>query len=242
MIVGLMSTYMEGALALGALHSLMDVGCCDIIGILDGPVEGTAASGDPTPLEEMMLLEGVYTVSRDGVWKDDAAKRNALLRWAKVRCPKREPLWCLWLDGDEVMLWGQYLDDMIRYANEETGIGGFPLRIVELDGSVAYSHNRIFRGDRVRKFLIGASQAELHTGMVVGLPNTPICGAGGIPVHPDGGWQGMSPERQSEWLARCRPPVAGEPHILHRSALRSRHRKIERQHEAEGRAFTDLAT
>lgn len=240
MIVGLMSTYREGRLAQGALRTLLPA--CDVVGILDAPIEGSHGEGEPSQFGSQP--PNVYRMTGHGmhVYRNDAAKRNALLGFAmRQRREKKEPVWCVWLDGDELLMWGEWLPDWIARADEETGVGGFPVRIVELDGSVAYSHNRVFRGDRVRKFLVGASQVELHTGMVVALPNTPICGAGGIPVHPDGGAQAVAtPEAQAVWLARCRPPVAGEPHVLHRSVIRSKHRGIERQHEAESRAFDDM--
>lgn len=241
MIVGLMSTYREGTLAMGALRSLLPA--VDAVFILDGHVEGVQPSNDnATPTEQMQALAPdkvhVHTrIPKGAPWRDDADKRNAALRWAKQEGAE----WAVWLDGDEVLLWGEYLRDMTALADETTGAGGFPLRIVELDGSVAYSYGRVFRPRQIRKFLIGSSQAELHNGVVVGLPNMPICGAGGIPVHPDGVWQPgqMTPEEQGAWLARARPPVAGEPHVLHRAALRLRSRGMERQHVAEGRAFDE---
>lgn len=244
------SSYDEGTLLEGALSSAIAVG--GIVHLLEGPVAGT---GRPRPLPAH-LADGVLGYREVGpklhepytlvdvpavrTYKDDADKRNVGLRWARRACLD----WLVWLDGDEVLLWPEYLRDWIgRASQEETAVGGFPLRIVELDGSVALGYNRIVRVSVVRKYLVAASQVELHTGLTVGTPNVKVCGAGGIPWGNVPKFEGTDnyatpgSDEMEAWLARHRPPLHGEPHILHRSMLRNPKRTAQRQHEAEAERF-----
>jgi len=177
-------------------------------------------------------------------YPDPTAKRNAAFTWSK----RIGAGWVVWLDGDELLLWGEYLPDMIGRAEaEETAVGGFPLRIVEADGSVGLNYGRVVRTTAVRKYVLDASQAELHTGVVVGLPNEKICAAGGVPYGPfpheqapDGTLVPAQPgsEPVERYLARHRPPLNGEPHVLHRTLLRAPERaSVRRLSEVEADAW-----
>lgn len=233
MIVALMSTYREGALALSAARSVLPA--CDALIVFEGAVGEQAGEGEPTPvwvIEQEAREASVLTYVAEWevcVWGSDAAKRTALLKCAqKFYGDTADPWWCLWIDGDEVLLWGEYLPDWVARAEHVGGAGGFALRIVEMDGSVAKSHGRIFRGDLVEAFEESSYQARLKTGMVVALPNIPICVSGGVPcARADG-----EPVTVDD-LADLRPPLAGEPHILHRTILRSPARTVRRLHEDE---------
>lgn len=252
MIVGLISSYRDGRLLVGAVRSL--VPACNLIGVFEGPVGKAPATGEESPWKEIHKIQCVRTFI-DPAHVDEAAKRTSMLMWAQGHHRAAytnvkggpHPLWIVWVDSDEVLLWSEYLPDMIERAQQETGTGGFPLRIVELDGSVALGRNRVMRGDMIAKLLLGASQVELVNGMVVALPNEKLCAAGGIPA---GAWpheaQGdllrpVEPDhpRAQEYLGVYRPPVAGEPHILHRSVLRDKERGAERQHLPEAEWFKD---
>lgn len=248
MIVGLVSTYMEGPLALAAVGSALEA--CDAVVVMDGPLRGVEAKGHPTPVD---VLDRMARDHRErltvtvGEWRDDAAKRTMLLEWAKRlhrAADDNEPLWCLWVDGDEQVQSPQNLQHWCYRADRHgtTGAGGFAMRIVELDGSVAYGYGRVFRGDLVERFLVAASQVELVGGMVVGLPNDKICSAGGMPVSPEDGWRFLQrdPDAMEAYLARHRPPLIGEPHILHLSYLRHPDR-TDRQYRAEVAAVEGLA-
>jgi hypothetical protein len=228
MIIACISAYREGRLLEGARASA--AAGCDRVIVCDGPVER---------------------------WGGDAGKRTHMLELARsegarVRAQKKgrkdEPLWVLWLDADELLLWGEYLRDWIGRVEEETGAGGFPLRIVELDGSVALAYGKVIRADYVRRYLHSSYQVELTNGVVVALPNVKICGAGGVPYgpfphRPDPSGVLVpappgSPEVE-EYLGRHRPPLAGEPHLLHRSLLRSPERSVRRLSEVEAEWFEE---
>lgn len=242
MIIALISSYREGALLDSCVESARRTGI-DTVCVFEGPVGPGAELEHTGPGFEQLRRNGIWTHA--GAWESDAAKRTAMLDWAKgyhERTATRagfanpdqwEPLWVLWLDGDELLLWGEYLHDHVRRAEQEgDNVGGFPLRLVELDGSVAKCHGKVVRGDLIARYLESSYQVELTTGMVVALPNEPICGPGGTPAH----WGDR--EIVLEDLAELRPPVAGEPHLLHRSMLRDPNRGVERLHAAE-RGFYD---
>lgn len=240
MIAGVVSTYAEGSLLINAIHSLRPA--VDAIAVFDGPVQG---AGPVPPYNSAAALSPLSLLAIHAppphAYKDDADKRNAGLRWAKSEGVD----WLVWLDGDEVLLWGEYLPDWIARAEYTTGVGGFPLRIVEMDGAVAYANSRIVRVSAVRKYLVGAATLELHTGMVVQLPNEKLCGAGGIPwgnmpTFANGNQATPGSDEMEMFLARHRPPVQGEPHVLHRSMLRDPDRAVQRQHEAEAERFEGL--
>lgn len=168
-------------------------------------------------------------VARGGRWQTDAAKRTAMLQRAQAY--SREPgerLWLLWLDGDEVLLWGEYLPDWLQRLEAETAAGGLKLRLVELDGSVVWCFGKIIDGDTVRAYLESSYQVELKSGMLLGLPNVPICTAGGIPVVNPDELDRMTDEEKQELMRHHRPPLAGEPHLLHRSILRDPARAVRR--------------
>lgn len=235
MIYGLVSSFREGVLLDNAVRSAA-VGCDQVL-ICEGPVNNAPATGPESWVGAGGLSQNV--TMRYGEWESDAAKRTDLLRWAQdlnaLRC--WGPAWALWVDGDEALIWPEYLSDLTARAEYETGAGGFGIRIVEMDGSVAMCSGKIIRLDAVERYLVSSYQVELAGGMVVALPNVPICGAGGIPL---GDYDPSMPsEERDAWLAKHRPPLQGEPHLLHRSGLRAPTRTTERLHKAEGDWFTN---
>lgn len=253
MIAILCSTFREGAPFLSTLRSAI-AARPELVLVVESPIGENPPAGDETPLEDAGELAEL-ALEREGVlvdirtpagFADDAEKRSTMLRWAKTRANELgksdgEPLWILWLDGDELLVFGETFRDSCYRATFETGGGGFPLRIVELDGSVALTYGKVIRAEVVSRYLHSSFQVELTNGMVLALPNVKICSAGGIPF--------MSPEdaaelatRQDELMAIHRPPVAGEPHLLHRSILRAPERiaGVERQSDAESRWFSEI--
>lgn len=257
MIVGLVSSYREGRLIVECVRSLLDG--CEFVFVAEGPVaDGGAMRGAESDLSPFRydFHGGSHTdgVARwiprlrvsFGEWEDDAAKRSWLLERAKatLKMPEDEPLWIVWLDGDEVLLWPHLLPDWIARAQAEGDLyenatGGIGLRLCELDGTVAIATGKVIRGDLVARYLVSSYQVELRSGMIVALPYVPVCGPGSIPFAPDPIPQRGSPD-ENRWLSNCRPPVAGEPHILHRSILRPPGRDTERLHDAEADWFTRL--
>ncbi len=250
MITVLIPTYREGPLINSCIRSVTDLPGVDHVAIFEGPVGGAEPSSERhLPIEQLPHSFGStkrFLHARLGEWEDDADKRSSMVAYAKARHFEHynriagvgvseddlPPLWVFWLDGDEVLLWGEYLIDWVNRAEKETGAGGFSLRLVELDGSVAKTHNRIVRGDLIEHYVHSSVSIQLRSGVIVSLPNVQICGAGGVPV-----WNAEKEGRPivADDLMDLRPPVAGEPHILHRSILRDPARALvaRRQSDAE---------
>jgi len=165
-----------------------------------------------------------------GHWKSDADKRTDMLIEAQA---DNYDAWALWLDGDEILLYGEYLKDHCYRAEQETATGGTTIRIVEYDGSVAQCYGKLIRVGAVRSYLMSSYEIELENGMTVALPNVPICSAGGIPI-------GEIKGRDDPMLALNRPPLMGEPHLLHRHGLRNPERTAPRLHDEEAKSFEDM--
>jgi hypothetical protein len=227
MIVGLCSSFREGRLAESAVRSLLPA--CDRVVVLEGPIGDAPEVGPVTDWGK--VRRGGRALVKEGAWGSDAAKRTALLEWAK-RTPTRGPLWGVILDGDELLLHGELLPDYLAALPDEAL--GFSLHLMELDGSCSYIPNRVLRLDRIRRWILSSYAFEID-GVAVSKPNVKILDAG----EPD----------SAEWVdvgdghtRQRRRPLAGEPHILHRSVLRpaERQTRVQRQHEAEAESFEDL--
>lgn len=229
MIVGMMSTFCEGQLARSACESLLRA--CDKVVVFEGPVGGAEeVSGLWTQLPDT----GKFVVEY-GEWASDAAKRQAMVEYVKHRWGGVSPLWGVWLDGDELLLWGEYLRDWLGRLDAENELtrtqrislpseaesGGdfivpeptfnWLIRLVELDASVAKCSGKVVRLDLIDEYLVSSYQVRLMNGAIVALPNVPA----------------------------ERGPIPGEPHILHRSGLRDPRRQIRRLHDAEADWFTE---
>lgn len=229
---------------LSGIRSALSAG--DFVLIDDSPIADAEELGDPSPVDIARHMGAVFvTPPKKGGYSSDAEKRTAMLNRAKTIANKRgreegeNELWVVWLDGDELLLYGEYLADLCYRAAFETGAGGFPLRIVEFDGSVAISYGKIIRASAVVSYETSSYQVRLRNGVIVALPNEKVCGAGGIPAVSQELFESLH-SRQEEIMAHYRPPLAGEPHILHRSLYRSPERDVERQSDAEARWFKEI--
>jgi hypothetical protein len=214
-ICGLVSAYREGTLLRECQRSLKE--CCAEVRVLDGPI------------------------GPDG-YASDAAKRTELLHWAQGKGFE----WAVILDGDEVLLWPRMLPAVIERMIEESDepnapVAGVPLRLVELDGSVSFVYTRVLRVDLFSRYELSSSMLVTKAGDVVGHGNEQLTLAGGVPMPlaPIEVPQSEAMERWQRHLARFRPPLQGEPHILHRAAYRSKSRDVERQHLAEARGHAE---
>lgn len=237
-IVGLISSYCEGPLVQGAIRSAYDA--CDTVIVFDGPagetVEGPSSDFGNWP----------SVVVKEGVWISDADKRTAMVEWAVDRL--RGPIWGVWIDGDEILMCGENLRDYlqrIEWGDEEFLDGGivhpmpgykFPIRIVEFDGSVALCHGKVIRLDLVEEYHVSSYGVSFSfaPGVVMSLGNEPIW----KPAVIDD--QGRVIEHQDPYTPLHRPPLAGEPHLLHRSSLRHPARARTRMHDAEARSFEEM--
>lgn len=216
MIVGLISSHREGWLVRGAIETALEG--CDTVLVFEGPVGGATDAGEPSALDK--LPSGV--VVKRSEWASDATKRTQMVRWAQERLGGNERvLWGLWLDGDELLCNGRWLPDYIRRV-EAGGDHGFTIRIVELqDGSIARAPSRIFRADLIDHYVHGAYQfLAKGSSVVVTLPNQP---------ESDIEWQ---KDRQAHETMFMRPPLPGEPHIVHRAFLRPPSERV-RLHQVE---------
>jgi hypothetical protein len=232
-IVGLIPTYQEGRLAWSAINSLLPG--CDHVAVFDGPI----GDARPTGYQTILPPDNPHLTVKRGTWDSDAHKRTEMLKWAQARRWLDDDSWIVWLDGDEVMLYGEYLPDLIERAVEEgandTPVGGIPLRLHELEGTTSLVTGRLLRVDIVEEYITSISFVRLKNGETRLLGNIPIWNwrQGPMIVHDDG-------EGGMVIDARCRPASAGEPQILHRSAWRSRARTVERQSVAEQKAFEQI--
>lgn len=165
-----------------------------------------------------------------GHYVSDADKRTDMLKEAQAW---DEDSWALWLDGDEILNYGEYLKDHCARADMETATGGTTIRIVEYDGSVAQCYGKLIKVGNLRRYIMSSYEVELESGFTVALPNVPICSSGGIPI-------GEIKEREDPILALNRPPLIGEPHLLHRHGLRNPERKAPRLHDEEAKSFDTL--
>ncbi len=165
-----------------------------------------------------------------GHYVSDADKRTDMLKEAQAW---DEDSWALWLDGDEILNYGEYLKDHCIRADMETATGGTTIRIVEYDGSVAQCYGKLIKVGNLRRYIMSSYEVELESGFTVALPNVPICSSGGIPI-------GEVTQRDDPILALNRPPLIGEPHLLHRHGLRSPERKAPRLHDEEAKSFETL--
>ncbi len=227
-IIALISSFEEHPDMLDScIESAKDL---DEIFVVDGPTTfplnkmETPGRAWRTPKNKVRYMR--YT----GVWKSDADKRMDILKEAKAW---NQDAWGLWLDADEILLYGNYLRDHCNRADEETATGGTTIRIVEYDGSVAQCYGKLIRIGNIRRYIMSSYEIELENGMTVALPNVPICSAGGIPL-------GEITGRDDPELALKRPPVIGEPHLLHRHGLRNPKREAPRLHETEAENFDTL--
>jgi hypothetical protein len=224
-IVGLVSCFREGELVQAAIKSLAAL---DHTLVFEGPVEGNLdAAGQPSLLPKPGQR---LSVVRGGPWASDAGKRTKMVEWVRKRPWLNDPegTWGLWLDGDELLLWGDYLRDWLlrvsEQGDEENPVAGWPLPLVELDGTVVICMGKLLRIDLVQRYLASSSYIELVDGSRRTVGNVPY-------------WNVKDGPLLEHW--RARPPLQGEPHLLHRPILRSKGRDVERQHAAEARAFAE---
>lgn len=234
MIVGLCSTYREGTLGMSAILSAR--AACDATIVYEGPVgeppfpPTTPQQGaEVTALRALCKLRGIDFVSSE--WVSDAVKRQALLERAKAvhanvtRKRYAGELWVVWVDGDELLLWGQYLREHLEHVERDPSAFNWLMRLVEVDGSTAHCSGKVLRAAMVDEYLDSSYQVRFAGGTILALPNVPLTGPGGRP------WAGDDTNPYN------RPPLAGEPHLLHRSYLRDPERAATRLHETEQEFF-----
>jgi hypothetical protein len=224
-VVGLVSSYREGRLLRGCLDSIERVGL-DKLYVYEGPA-GAPLDAD---VPESDFDKRGPTIVHHGRWRTDARKRQAMLDHVH-RDYHDQPVWGIVLDGDEILVNGEYLRDILqaRLWDDEANPdkppwARWPLRKIEHDGSVGLAGGRCIRLDFVKEYLV--SNATLTN--VWGFRD----GWGDVietnPVWLDMFLKAIDGGRMAAW-----PPFPCEPHIFHRSNLRHPLRRGLRLHMQE---------
>lgn len=215
------SSYREGSLVQGAIRS--GLAAADLVVCFDGPAGQASDRGEPSDFSPWLSRKGQTKESRliirTGEWASDAAKRTAMIEWARGRY--QPPVWCVWIDGDEVLLWGEFLRDyIIRVMQGDAVKGGnptasFAVKLADMDGQVWNCFAKVLRLDLVEAILESSYQVKFYgVDTVMVLPN------------------------EIGQLA----PLQGEPHLLHRSMLRPPGRDKDRLHKREPGFYEEKLT
>jgi hypothetical protein len=223
----LISSYREGRLTLGAVRSLAAVGLDDLL-ISEGPAGDLPPDVQDAPLSEWP--PGVQV--NGGRWRSDGRKRDAMLQEAKRRhaLHEGEPLWGVWLDGDELLAHGEYLRDRLQgvlWEDEASGRAptlNLPLWTKEPDGSLAITGGRLVRLDLIRSYEISVSVVRSIGDSEQGLGNVTTDAR----LWLDLWMHAVESGRMIAW-----PPGPLEPCIVHRSHLRHPARRGLRMHAQE---------
>lgn len=198
-VVCLISCYREGELIQGAIRSAKP--CADRIMVWEGSTNAKVSptAGEKTRLGPMQLeVDELYS----GTWKDEAAKRNAMLDRARGWM-KGRPFWILTLDADEILLWSEYLGDWLNalrpgYPRSDQNVVPMKITVPGWDDETKNGPATYIQPSR----LVHSSLVKEYTNGLV------------LAVTPDGAKLDFSAYRSET------PPVLGEPHIHHRYYLR----------------------
>lgn len=206
--VALVSAYREGALVQAAVAS--GLAATGHVVVFEGPTGPPHERGLPSDYSP--FRRDPHVVIREGSWDSDAGKRTAMVEYAH-RWSDHAPVWGIWIDGDEVLLWPELLRDTLVKAHElHPDAVAVTLKIVEYDGTVADCGAKIIRLDLVEAILESSYQVKCFgVDAVLSLPNQPAEVA----------------------------PLPGQPHLLHRSLLRPAGRDQDRLHLREPDWFDD---
>ena len=252
-LVVLISAYREGPLVAGAIESALRATphVCVFEGPAGAPLEADVPATDYTPwldkhadtrtLDRLVgdrLRTGRISLVR-GEWKTDAKKRTAMIEWTRRFRP--EPTWALWLDGDELLVnperlreWTQlftWRDEVERMHDPEAvPTMGWPIRLVELDGSVALCRGKVIRADLVDSYSVSSSVFKTVLGFTHGEGNVPerLSENDGAPGFGRALEVAVSLDRMvvPSWFF-------AEPFLIHRSLMRHPLRQGLRLHEQE---------
>ena len=209
-----MSTYKEGILPQGAIRSVLK--CTQNIIVFEGTTEKEIENSELYPPTDL----GGYKryLAHKGFWTSESEKRTAMLHYAKHKFGQN--FWCLLIDADEILVWGEYLPDWLGqlkpgWGSDENVV---PIKLTEGimredDGTlwtdIAPSH--LYHSCIIERYSVGAWQIQAKNGMVAVL------------------------DRQRA----LRPPAMGEPHIHHRSYLRRGERFKFRANQHEEQRWLD---
>src|ERR1035437_7728422 len=229
-IVGCIISYKEGTLIQGAIRSLFPT--CREVYVWEGPCqEGAEQITGTTELGKWKTNKKV--IYKEGTWETDSQKRNDILaaiqlKWLDDKRRKNQAVWMVVIDADELLVWGEYLQDWLEMAPDnqfaipilrtETGVKQEKLTVTEglilqkkeplIDAIGIFADKaptRCIRADMMKRYVVGCYQIELTNGVVIRIGH----------------------ERAP------RIPQQGEPHIHHRSYLRNKDRAELRLNKGE---------
>jgi hypothetical protein len=192
-LYGLVSSYNEGSLLDLCVSSLLDG--TEKVFLYEGPFGEVNSKQEPLPT---WVYEDTDILLRVDKWENQARKLTELTTLACRVANTTEPVWGMHLDGDEVLLWPQFLRDIVERFTEELPKEPYmQIKVVEMDGTVSLTPTHLIRLDLVENYFVSGSQVLFKGNSIpVALANVPSGTA----------------------------PIMGEPHILHRSPLRSKNR------------------
>jgi hypothetical protein len=218
-IVCMVSTYKEGDLVQGALRSLILVPFHSVY-VCEGPTSSREVEGPETNLGIFPTMWDTRLKYQKGRWTSEADKRNYMLLTAKRDLRYRQSFWILTIDADEILLWGEYLEDWLKALRP-----GYP---DSEENVVAMKHTQPDWTEDRREILTLVSPSRLVHSSLIGQYTVGLLEA----VTPDGRPIGF-PTEESPGM-----PFFGEPHIHHRHYLRRDERATLRgtDIEAEERA------
>lgn len=228
-IVALLSTYREGPLARLAVASGLKV--ADHVVVFEGP------AGEPLPNEEECppteyISRGLRRSSpemiyRTGRWPTDAKKRTKMVEYVR-RMNLPPPVWAVWIDGDEILVNGEYLRDWLQLIawedDPDEPYMGWPIKLVELDGTVVVCQAKVVRLDLLDSYSVSSSVFRNALGALETRGNQPF---------DFNAWLDPREKLIAEGRLYQMPPLSCEPHLLHRSFLRHPARRGLRLHEQE---------
>lgn len=220
-IVTLISSYREGTLIRGAIRTALPIS--ERVLVFEGPTENRKIAGDETDYNAEVYWQ-------DGEWESESAKRTAMLKRAKELVS--DSFWVLLLDADEILVWGEHLQDHLAVLNPgpespeniprflKTEMVWIPARPRDKQQRIAHAKtygsraigwwtdftpSHLYHSSLVARYKVGAWQVETPEGKLAVLDNSP---APNMPAY-------------------------GEPHIHHRPYLRRFERAGMRLHKGE---------
>lgn len=213
-IVCFISTYREGKLPRGAIRSALKA--TPHIIVFEGLTESEHVEGEATSLGRQYR----QYLKEIAVWKSETEKRNAMLAYARRFF--RNDFWILILDGDEILVWGEYLRDWLDVLKPGADSAENVVPLKRTEASTAWIENE--------------DGVKVTNGIYTDIAPSRLYHSSIIHSYYVGCWQFHTPDGQIAVMSHRqsdRPPAYGEPHIHHRSYLR-RHDRAEfraRDHE-----------
>jgi hypothetical protein len=233
-LVSLLSTYREGPLAHEAIRSALEAEP-DRCLVFEGPAGKPIPEAPATDFTRWTRTGKV--IVREGEWRADAEKRTAMVELVRaMELPP--PVFGVWVDGDEVLVNGRYLRDILQalaWEDEARGatltdpdnlpIMGRPIRIIEPSGLIISCRAKVIRLDLVKRYVVSSSVVETVLGGYMG--------EGNKPDSLSKWFDEREPFAEKDYAFYAHPPLPCEPFLVHRSWLRHPSRRPVRMSDQE---------